>query len=144
MAQDRLDDAEGYRLTAFTTNTRRGQLQVLELRHRRRARCEDRIRCAKDTGVRNLPLKTLAQNEIWLAAVALATDLLAWLGLLGLDEDSARVWDPKRLRLRLFTAPATIARHARRVILHVKETYAWAEIVLAAHRRLRALAAAPT
>ncbi|HCX85016.1 MAG TPA: IS1380 family transposase [Micrococcales bacterium] len=144
VAQDRLDDAEGYRLTAFTTNTRRGQLQVLELRHRRRARCEDRIRCAKDTGLRNLPLKTLAQNEIWLAAVALATDLLAWLGLLGLDEDSARVWEPKRLRLRLFTAPATIARHARRVILHVKETYAWAEIVLAAHRRLRALAAAPT
>ena len=26
---------------------------LLELRHRRRARCEDRIRCAKDTGRRN-------------------------------------------------------------------------------------------
>ncbi len=144
VAQDRLDDAEGYRLTAFATNARRGQLQVLELRHRRRARCEDRIRCAKDTGLRNLPLKTLAQNELWLQIVALATDLLAWLALLGLDEKSARVWEPKRLRLRLFTAPAAIARHARRVILHIKETHAWADVVIAAHQRLRALAAAPT
>lgn len=144
VAQDRLDDAEGYRLTAFTTNTRKGQLQALELRHRQRARCEDRIRCAKDTGLRNLPLKTLAQNEIWLAIVALAGDLIAWLGLLGLTHQPARRWEPKRLRLRLFTAPAAIARHARRVLLHIKETYHWADVVVAAHRRLRTLAAAPT
>jgi hypothetical protein len=32
-----------------------GQLADLELCHRRRARCEDRIRAAKDTGLRNLP-----------------------------------------------------------------------------------------
>ena len=144
VAQDRLDDADGYRLTAFATNARQGQLQVLELRHRQRARCEDRIRCAKDTGLRNLPLKTLAQNEIWLQVVALAGDLLAWLGLLGLKNETSRRWEPKRLRLRLFSAPAVIARHARQVLLHVKETYAWASIVLAAHQRLRALAAAPT
>jgi hypothetical protein len=31
------------RLTAFATNTARGQLAVLELRHRTRARCEDRM-----------------------------------------------------------------------------------------------------
>lgn len=144
VAQDRLDDAEGYRLTAFTTNARKGQLQTLELRHRQRARCEDRIRCAKDTGLRNLPLKSLAQNQLWLAIVALAGDLIAWLGLLGLEDEDARVWEPKRLRLRLFNAPAVIARHARRVLLHVKETYHWADVVIAAHRRLRALTAAPT
>ena len=144
VAQDRLDDAEGCRLTAFATNTRRGQLQALELRHRQRARCEDRIRCAKDTGLRNLPLKTLAQTEIWLHIVSLASDLLAWPGLLGLKNGTSRQWEPKRLRLRLFTAPAVIARHARRVILHLKETHPWAEVVLAAHQRLRALTAAPT
>lgn len=144
VAQDRLDDAEGYRLTAFTTNARRGQLQTLELRHRQRARCEDRIRAAKDTGLRNLPLKSLAQNELWLAIVALATELIAWLGLLGLTDQPARRWEPKRLRLRLFTAPAAIARHARRVLLHIKQTHHWADVVLAAHRRLRILAAAPT
>ena len=58
-AQLRLTDPDGHRYTAFATNTRPGgshrQLADLELRHRRRARAEDRIRAAKDTGLRNLP-----------------------------------------------------------------------------------------
>ena len=48
-AQLRLTDVDGHRLTAFATNTRPGpggQLPDLELRHRRRARAEDRIRVA--------------------------------------------------------------------------------------------------
>lgn len=53
-AQLRFEDVDGYRLAAFATNTARGQLPDLELRHRRRARCEDRIRLGKDTGLRNL------------------------------------------------------------------------------------------
>lgn len=62
--QLRFDDVDGYRLTAFATNSRRGQLQQLELRHRRRARCEDRIRNTKDTGLRNLPLHGFNHNRI--------------------------------------------------------------------------------
>lgn len=46
-AQLRFTDRDGLRLHAFATNTSRGQLADLELRHRRRARCEDRIRTAK-------------------------------------------------------------------------------------------------
>jgi hypothetical protein len=49
-AQLRLTDRDGLRITAFTTNSRRGQLPDLELRHRRRARTTDRIRAAKHTG----------------------------------------------------------------------------------------------
>jgi hypothetical protein len=45
-AQLRFTDIDGHRFTCFVTGTRRGQLADLELRHRRRARCEDRIRCA--------------------------------------------------------------------------------------------------
>src|SRR5690349_10376805 len=55
-AQLKFTDSNGNRLTAFATNTTGGQLADLELRHRRRARCEDRIRNAKDTGLKNLPL----------------------------------------------------------------------------------------
>ena len=55
-AQLRMTDVDGHRITAFATNTPGGQLADLELRRRRRARCEDRIRCAKDTGLANLPL----------------------------------------------------------------------------------------
>jgi Transposase DDE domain group 1 len=63
-AQLRFTDLDGHRFTAFATDARRGQLADLELRHRRRARCEDRIRCAKDTGLRNLPLHGFAQNQL--------------------------------------------------------------------------------
>ena len=49
----------------------------MELRHRRRARCEDRIRNAKDTGLRNRPLRDYAQSQIWRQIVALACELLA-------------------------------------------------------------------
>lgn len=47
-AQLRITDVDGLRVTAFATNSTRGQLPDLELRHRSRARAEDRIRCAKD------------------------------------------------------------------------------------------------
>lgn len=140
-AQLRFDDVDGYRLTAFATNTRRGQLQQLELRHRRRARCEDRIRQAKDTGLRNLPLHRFDQNRIWCAIVALASEITAWAGLLAHPTHEARRWEPKRLRHRLFTIPATIARHGRRTILHLSNRSRWASILLAAISRLHALPA---
>ena len=71
-AQLRITDPNGHRYTCFATSTRTGHLADLELRHRRRARCEDRIRCAKDTGLRNLPLHGYDQNQIWCEIVALA------------------------------------------------------------------------
>ena len=140
-AQLRFDDVDGYRLTAFVTNVVRGQLAGLELRHRRRARCEDRIRIAKDSGLRNLPLHGFDQNRIWCALVMLATDLTAWTQLLAVAPDHpARRWEPKRIRLRLFTIPATLARHGRRVLLHIKDTAPWADVVAAGHHRLVQLA----
>lgn len=141
-AQLRFDDVEGYRLTAFATNVTRGQLADLELRHRRRARCEDRIRISKDTGLANLPLQGFDQNRIWCAIVMLAVDLTAWMQLLafGTTHD-ARRWEPKRLRLRLFTIPAVLARHARRILLHVKDTAPHAGLVTTGYQRLLELAA---
>ena len=101
-AQLRFTDIDGHRFTAFATGAQRGQLADLELRHRRRARCEDRIRNAKDTGLRNLPLHGFTQNQIWCELVAMASELLAWMQMLALD-GPARAWEPKRLRLRLLT-----------------------------------------
>ncbi len=52
-------DVDGHRITAFLTNTPPGvipgQVAGLELRHRRHARVEARIRQSKATGLRNLP-----------------------------------------------------------------------------------------
>jgi Transposase DDE domain group 1 len=139
-AQLRLTDADGLRITAFATNTPTGQLPDLELRHRRRARAEDRIRVAKDTGLSNLPLHGFAQNQIWCAVVAIATELTAWMQMLALPGHQARRWEPKRLRLRLFTIPAVLARTGRRVIMHLTANAAWARLAVEAIQRLHALA----
>jgi hypothetical protein len=138
-AQLRFTDADGLRLTAFATNTTGGQLPDLELRHRRRARAEDRIRAAKATGLSNLPLHGFAHNRIWVAIVGLALELTAWMQLLGLTDHPARRWEPKRLRLRLFSIAGRIARHARRVYLRLATHAPWAGLVLTTHQRLTTL-----
>jgi hypothetical protein len=144
-AQLRITDADGHRLTAFATNTVPGgpgrQLADLELRHRRRARAEDRIRAAKDTGLHNLPLHDLAQNRIWCALVALACELTAWAQMLALAEHPARRWEPKRLRLRIFSIAGRLARSGRRTVLHLAAHAPWADLLLRAITTLRALAA---
>jgi hypothetical protein len=138
-AQLRITDANGWRITAFATNTRPGgpgtQLPELELRHRRRARAEDRIRSAKDTGLTNLPLHDFAQNQIWCAIVALACELLAWLQMLALTGSDARRWEHKRLRLRLLSIPARLVRGARRTRLRLAPT-PWTHLARAAWDRL--------
>jgi len=139
-AQLRLTDVDGMRLTAFATNTRTGQLPDLELRHRRRARAEDRIRVCKDTGLTNLPLHGFDANRIWCAVVALAAEITAWMQLLALTGHPARRWEPKKLRYRLFTVPAILARTGRQVLLHLTATSPWAGLVADAVHRLRVLA----
>jgi len=143
-AQLRITDIDGMRVTAFATNTATGgvgtQLADLELRHRRRARCEDRIRVAKDTGLTNLPLHGFDQNRIWCALVALAVEITAWMQMLTLTRHHARRWEPKRLRHRLFTVPAALAHTGRRVLLHLSDRAPWAALVREAITRLRALA----
>lgn len=136
-AQLRFTDRDGLRLTAFATNTTRGQLADLELRHRRRARCEDRIRAAKDTGLRNLPLHGFDANRIWIEIVSLAAELTAWLQMLALHGHDARRWEPKRLRLRLFSAAARLARHARQTRLRFADHWPWNCLLTTALTRLQ-------
>jgi hypothetical protein len=141
-AQLRFTDIDGNRLTAFATNTPRGQHADLELRHRLRARCEDRIRAAKDTGLRNLPLHDFDQNRIWTAIVMLASDLIAWGQLLALTHTPARAWEPKRLRHRFFSIPARLGRRNRRTRLHLADQAPHAPLLAIAIRRLQHLTTA--
>ena len=144
-AQLRLTDIDGLRLTAFATNTTRGQLPALELRHRRRARCEDRIRNLKDTGLTNLPLHAFAKNELRCAVVMLASELLAWAQLLACSTtsgtDPARRWEPKRIRLRLLSAAGRLAISGRRRHLHLSKNGTWTQLLVDAIHTLRALVA---
>jgi len=137
-AQLRFTDVDGHRFTAFATDAKKGQLADLELRHRHRARCEDRIRCAKDTGLRNLPLKGFDQNQVWCEIVALACELLAWAQMLALTGE-ARRWEPKRLRLRVFAVAGRLTRGGRRLRLRLAERWPWAGQLTAAVTRLQAI-----
>jgi Transposase DDE domain group 1 len=137
-AQLRFTDHDGHRFQVFLTNQAGPALARLELRHRQRARIEDRIRAAKATGLRNLPFDRWRRNAVWLELVLAAQDLLCWTQALLLDGALA-VAEPKTLRHRLLHVAARIVRHARRIILRLQATWPWAVALARAFTRLRAL-----
>jgi hypothetical protein len=128
-AQLRLTDHDGWRITCFATNTKGWRLADLEVRHRQRARAEDRIRGLKDTGLRNLPFHGFAQNQIWLEIVALAADLLTWTQTLALGDTPARRWEPKRLRLRILAVAGRVVRTGRRRRLRLPRDWPWNQLI---------------
>lgn len=124
-AQLRFTDADGLRLTAFATNA---PIAAIELRHRQRARAEGRIRAARATGLRNLPLHDTAQNQIWLEIVQIALDLLAWMPMLAPTGETRR-WEPRRLRHRLSSAAAQLVTTARLRHLRFARHWPWTDVI---------------
>jgi hypothetical protein len=136
-AQFQIFDEHGFRYTCFLTDQRDQDIASLELRHRRHARVEDRIRQGKDTGMRNLPHHAFAHNQTWLELSLLAQDLLCWMRLICLD-DALKTAEPKRLRHRLLHVAARLVRSGRRSRLRLQSDWPWAEKLVAAFKRLRA------
>jgi hypothetical protein len=137
-AQLSFTDADGHRFQVFVTDQPDGDITRLELRHRQRARIEDRIRCGKATGLRNLPFDLLRRNAVWVELVLMACDLVAWCQALLLDGELA-VAEPKTLRYRLWHVAARVVRHARRLIVRLQRCWPWAADLAATFARLRAL-----
>jgi hypothetical protein len=138
-AQLRFTDIDGHRFTCFATSTKGGQLADLELRHRPRARCEDRIRCAKDTGLRNLaPARLRPEPD-------LVRDRGASVRTARLHADARihRRGPPlgtRRLQLRIFTCAGRIVRGGRRLRLRLAVSWPWTAQITTAIIRLQALA----
>jgi Transposase DDE domain group 1 len=141
-AQLSFTDHNGYRFQVFITNQQGRRIERLEQLHRAHALVEDRIRCGKDTGLRNLPFRGFQPNAAWLELVLTAQDLLAWTQRLLLEGELAHC-EPKRLRYRLLHVAGRLTRHARRLRLHLPRGWAWGEALLQAFARLRALPQAP-
>jgi Transposase DDE domain group 1 len=140
-AQLRLTDRDGWRITCFATNTRAPgwTLPDLEVRHRQRARAEDRIRGQKDTGMRNLPFHGFTHNQIWLEIAALAADLLAWTQTLAFDQhEPARRWEPKRLRLRILAVAGRIIHSGRRHRLRLPRDWPYNHLIHTGYTALHA------
>jgi hypothetical protein len=139
--QQSFADHDGYRLSVFITDQPDQSVPQLDLTHRGHAHVEDHIRQGKDCGLRNLPFKSFAHNQVWLWLVGLAQDILAWSRQLTLPEH-ARGWELKRLRYRLLHQSGRISRHARRRRLRLSRDWPWAGQLAAAFARLQALPAA--
>jgi hypothetical protein len=144
-AQLRFTDIDGYRFTALLTDTPArgpravaGQLAGLELRHRRHARVEDRIKTGKATGLDNLPCRGLAENKAWLELVLTAGDLLAHTRALTLT-GPLQAAEPKALRYRLLHTAGRIVTTGRLTLLRLSRRWPWTVDLIEAFTRLRAL-----
>lgn len=140
-AQLTFTDHQGYRFQVFITDQSDADIVALEVRHRAHARVEDRIRCAKDTGLSNFPFHDFLPNQVWLELVLAAQDLIAFFQRLCLVAE-AQAWEPKKLRYRLLHTAARIVRSSRRLILKLQSNWRWTPQLYEAFRRMRALAAA--
>jgi hypothetical protein len=138
-AQLRFTDHDGHRFQVFLTDQADPEIARLELRHRQRARVEDRIRAAKATGLANLPFDRWRRNAVWLELVLAAQDLTCWTQA-RLLEGPLAVAEPKTLRYQLLHVAARIVRHARRLILRLQASWPWTVELARAFTRLRTLA----
>lgn len=69
----------------------------------------------------------------------LATELNTWMQMLALAGTDARVWEPKRLRLRLFSIAGSLARKSRRTWLHLSGHAPFGYLITTGMARLSAL-----
>ena len=129
---------EGKRYQVTATSTPGGQVQFPGARHRTQARVEDRIRCAKATGLRHLPSRNYQASTAWCQAASTACDLLAWLRLLALDGDLAKA-EPKTLRYKILHAAGRIVKGQRRRYLRIPAAWPWARDITDAFTRIMAL-----
>ena len=137
-AQLTFTDKDGHRFQILLTDTggRGNDIAALELRHRQHARVEDRIRGAKDRGMRNLPCQDFHTNAAWLELALAATDLSTWAQALCFTGDLRKV-EPKRLRYRVLHIAGRLIRTGRRLILRLDQNWPWAKDLARAFTRLR-------
>lgn len=138
-AQLSFSDADGHRFQVMLTNQKGSRIARLEQVHRQRAAIEDSIRCAKASGLRNLPFRAYTMNAAWLELVLMGIDLLAWMRRLLLSGTELAACEPKRLRYRLLHVAGRIARHASEVKLRLPRSWPWAPALATAFARLQAL-----
>jgi hypothetical protein len=112
----------------------------LDTPHRRHACVEDRVRTEKAIGIRNLPFTGYERNQARLPAANIASDLIAYLQLLGLDQERELAGaEPESLRAMILHIPARLVAHARRRILKIEVTWPRATAFHTCWTRLGAL-----
>ena len=116
---------------------RKSRRTELEADHRRHAEVENAIRDLKyGVGLNHLPSGRFAANGAWLAMQVMAHNLARWTARIGLGEQTATT---KTLRRRFFSLAGRLTRSARRLTLHLPQSWPWQEKFGRALARLRAI-----
>ncbi len=139
-AQLSFSDVDGHRFQCFITDQDGKDIAALEALHRAHAEVEDRVKTLKATGAAHLPFHSFTANAAWLELALLAHDIMVFTQLLTLDGEH-RICEPKRLRYRILHVAGQLTRHARQTTLHLPSDWPWADAILRAFKRLRALPA---
>ena len=125
-----------YSYHGFITD-RDGETLELEADRRRHAEVENAIRDLKyGVGLNHLPSGRFAANGAWLAMQVMAHNLARWTARIALGEQVATT---KTLRRRFFSLAGRITRSARRLTLHLPQSWPWQEKSGRALARLRAI-----
>ena len=141
----RVKPTHGSQLALFATYSyhgfitdRDGEMLELEADHRRHAEIENAIRDLKyGVGLNHMPSGRFAANAAWLAIQVMAHNLARWTVRIGLGQ---QVVTTKTLRRRFFSlAGRRITRSARRLTLHLPQSWPWQEKFGRALARLRAI-----
>ena len=123
-------------MTAFLTNAPRFDPAFLDVRHRARGRCENRIKSLKAAGLGKLPFFAFGAN---LAMFAL--NQVTWLPLAVLPAEHAAVsWDLKRWRYRVWSLAGKLVTGSRRPRILVNQDAPEAGLVLLLQERISRLA----
>jgi hypothetical protein len=130
------DQVHGRRHTLFLTNSPDGDIAALELRHRQHARVEDRIRTWKATGATRQPYWDAPANEAWLNTTLIGLTLIAWVQLIGFDDDLANA-EPATFRTRILHIAGQTASRARQLILRLDAQWPWTAHAVAGYQRIR-------
>ena len=138
-AQLSFSDVDGHRFQVMLTNQKGERIARLERIHRQRAAIEDSIRCAKASGLRNMPFQSFSKNEAWLQLVLMGIDLVAWTKMLLLEGSALASAEPKTLRYRLFHVAGRIRTGSGQLKLRLQRGWEWGPAISGAFARLRAL-----
>jgi hypothetical protein len=131
-----VEKRRGQRFQAVATDLPGNHYPKLDALHRNHAGVETVIKDAKNLGLKRLPSYYLAFNQAWCIAVAIASDLLAWLRLLTLDHHPKLTKATPHTLRTLLHVPARLVRHARRRLIRLPTdhphagdlTHAWQKI----------------
>ena len=128
-------------MTAFLTNAPRFDPAFLDVRHRARGRCENRIQSLKAAGLGKLPFFAFGANQAWANLSMFASNLVICLQLAVLPaEHMAGCWDSKRWRYRVWSLAGKLVTGSRQPRLLVNQDAPEAGLVLLLQERIRRLA----